>query len=215
MTGPMQLIDRWRFGLLLSLLIGLFLMQPFIDRSELGSDIGAIAAGAILIGAFRISLPEDRIGTIGIVLTLIWLAIVLFKHWFGDQGEETAILGVVATILLVGLNGWCTLKALFSEKFTGVDTLYGAIFGYFLIALMWAQLYVAIELWAPGSFSLPENGTRQSELLYFSLVTMTTLGYGDILPVGSFPRLVAGIQAAFGTLYIAILIGRIVNAIKD
>ncbi|MEM9044929.1 MAG: potassium channel family protein [Pseudomonadota bacterium] len=211
----MQLIDRWRFGLLLILLIGLFLLQPFLDRSDIGQTVGLIAAGAILIGAFRISLPGDQISTIGTYLTAAWLVIVLVKDYIGSWDGETAILAVVATIGLVGLNGWCTLKALFSKQITGIDTLYGAIFGYFLIALMWSQLYVAIELWSPGSFSFPEGGTRQSELLYFSLVTMTTLGYGDILPIGSFPRLVAGIQAAFGTLYIAILIGRIVNEIKE
>ncbi|MEM1276729.1 MAG: potassium channel family protein [Pseudomonadota bacterium] len=215
MTGPLQLIDRWRFGLLLALLLGLFLTQPFLDRSEFGQTFAVISAGAILIGAFRVSVPDDRIGAIGMGLTATWLVIYFVQGVFSDGDNHTAMLGVMATILLTGLNGWCTLKALFSKRFTGIDTLYGAIFGYFLIALMWAQLYVAIELWAPGSFSFPEGGTKRSDLLYFSLVTMTTLGYGDILPVGSFPRLIAGIQAAFGTLYIAILIGRIVNAIKD
>ena len=50
--------------------------------------------------------------------------------------------------------------------------------------------------------------------MYFSLVTMTTLGYGEITPVAPIPRLLAGLQAATGTIYIAVFIGRVVSRFK-
>jgi hypothetical protein len=63
----------------------------------------------------------------------------------------------------------------------------------------------------PGSFRLPEGGDLDTQMLYSSMVTVTTVGYGDITPATSIAQITAALEAALGTLYIAILIGRIVG----
>ena len=89
------------------------------------------------------------------------------------------------------------------------------MFGYFLLVVGWALFFDAMETWSPGAFALAADGDPFTELLYFSLVTITTLGYGDISPVAPFARISAGLEAATGTLYIAILIARIVGALGN
>ena len=91
------------------------------------------------------------------------------------------------------------------------DSLVGAIFGFFVIAAACALLFRQMESSHPGCFRLPEGGDLDTQMLYFSLVTVTTVGYGDITPATSIAQISAALEAALGTLYLAILIGRIVG----
>jgi hypothetical protein len=80
-----------------------------------------------------------------------------------------------------------------------------------VIAAAFALLYRQMEGAFPGSFRLPEGGDLDTQMLYFSLITVTTAGYGDITPATSTAQITAALEAALGTLYLAILIGRIVG----
>ena len=82
-----------------------------------------------------------------------------------------------------------------------------------MIAAAWSLLFRQLEILHPGSFDLAE-GDRDTQLLYFSLITITTVGYGDVLPVTAVARIWAALEAVVGTLYIAILIGRIVGELR-
>jgi hypothetical protein len=92
------------------------------------------------------------------------------------------------------------------------DKIHGAIAAYILIGLLWTLIYVFIEDLLPGSFSY--NGSaagtlRPEDLLYFSFVTLTTTGYGDMAPVTAHARSLAILEQLAGTFYIAILIARL------
>jgi hypothetical protein len=84
---------------------------------------------------------------------------------------------------------------------------------YLLIGLTWAALYILIEYVNPGSFidtstKIPINAPR---FLFFSYVTLTTTGYGTLLPVSDPARSLALVEAIFGQLYLAILVARLVG----
>ena len=87
---------------------------------------------------------------------------------------------------------------------------------YFLLAMSWYALYGLLDIIQPGSFAeagVPLFGRiPPSKLLYFSLVSLTTLGYGDIVAVRPVARMVAALEAAAGVLYIAITIARLVSS---
>lgn len=87
---------------------------------------------------------------------------------------------------------------------------------YFLLGLCWFSLYNVINKLHPGSFAVNgtplEAGAHQSILLYFSLVSLTTLGYGDIVPLTSVARMFSALEAAVGVLYIAITVARLVSS---
>jgi hypothetical protein len=87
---------------------------------------------------------------------------------------------------------------------------------YLLLGVIWAVAYTMLEMISPGSFGgfTPLEGRGwDSEWLYFSFVTMTTLGYGDILPISATARALAYMQAIFGQLYVAILVAGLVSAL--
>ena len=92
----------------------------------------------------------------------------------------------------------------------------GAVAVYVLFAMTWAYLYELLNLLIPGAFNLPgAESFAASDLLgdftYFSFVTLTTLGYGDITPVHPVVRLFVVVQALFGQLYPATLLARLVS----
>lgn len=88
------------------------------------------------------------------------------------------------------------------------DTLYGVVSIYLLIGVLWFNIYSLIHSISPISF---ENLHQASDLFYYSFVTLTTLGYGDITPVTSFSKTFAILEAVMGILYTAIVISRIVG----
>ena len=90
--------------------------------------------------------------------------------------------------------------------------LYTAVCIYLLLAYTWAALYAVMVNLYPGSFQLGTD--RQSDLLYFSLVTLTTVGYGDVLPLSGEARMLAALEAVTGVLYIAITVAILVSGYR-
>jgi hypothetical protein len=101
---------------------------------------------------------------------------------------------------------------LFREKKVTFEVISGAICGYFLIGLTWAFVFSVLEKFNPGSFQLLEGqGATISHFTYYSFVTLTTLGYGDITPLTTPARSLAVLEAITGQLYIAIMIAGLVG----
>ena len=116
--------------------------------------------------------------------------------------------------LLIAIS--VTLKQIAMETDISPNRLIGAVCVYLLLGVIWALAYTMLEMLSPGSFGgfTPLQGRGwDSEWLYFSFVTMTTLGYGDILPVSATARVLAYMQAVFGQLYVAILVAGLVSAL--
>ena len=98
--------------------------------------------------------------------------------------------------------------------------LYTAVNIYLLLGLLWATLYLAMDAVSPGSIRIESHtAERQTDLLYFSLVTLSTIGYGDIVPLSGEARILAALEGVTGVLYIAItvalLVGRFRNDVSD
>ncbi len=94
-----------------------------------------------------------------------------------------------------------------------IDLIMGAASTYFLIGFLWAFIYFFIETLSPGSFRLAEGPSADLErqLLYYSFITLTTVGYGDITPVSILARSYAALEAVIGQLYLAVLVAGLVG----
>jgi hypothetical protein len=204
----LRLVKRWRWSLLLTLLIGSFLLQTLLTGSGLSRLASftlfiLICGGAVYVGRTG---PWTARGAVALLLG----ALVLHVLSFLGVGNLDGPLTVVALLIVVGALV-ATFAELVGSQESTADSLVGAIFGYFMIAATCSLLFRQLEVTDPGSFRLPEGGDLDTQLLYFSIVTVTTVGYGDITPATSFAQIGAALEAAVGTLYIAILIGRIVG----
>lgn len=210
----MRLIDHYRFRLLLGATLLLVSLSAIMPTDSLGALLLVPMAAAIFLGAIYLSRPFSTIGHIGMVLVVLWLLLILGARFSEDKSGLIALLAVIATIAFATFVVGRVFQALALEETTGSDALAGAVFGYFVLALIWAELFHAVLIWEPGAIAFPEGeAPGKAAVLYFSLVTITTLGYGDVLPMSPVARLLAGLEAALGTLYVAILIGRIVGAL--
>jgi len=94
--------------------------------------------------------------------------------------------------------------------------LYTAVSIYLLLGLLWATLYLAIDAFSPGSIQVGSHpADRQTELLYFSLITLSTIGYGDIVPLSGEVRILAALEGVTGVLYIAITVALLVSRFRN
>jgi hypothetical protein len=94
-----------------------------------------------------------------------------------------------------------------------VDTnvLCAGLSGYLLLGMLWTPLYMAAFRWNPAAFTLPAGTTMDGfSAFYFSFITLSTVGYGDITPVSRSARMLAAMEAIVGLFYVAVLISRLV-----
>jgi len=199
---------------LLLLVVHMFVIGSVV-RAGLALDIAGDLLFSILLVAGVFMVVRHRIlqWTAGM---FVLLAIAV--RWVGI---------VFGTPRLLFLNGVLTLLAaltfllivlwwVYREGSVTGHRVRGAIAAYLLLALCFSLAYDLIEYVHPGSFTLPPGGaqsmqTRSALFLYFSVVTLTTVGFGDIAAVHPVARSLVMVEALVGTLYPAILLARLVT----
>jgi hypothetical protein len=205
-----QIIFRGRFLYLLVYILALIAIQPFDEAfSEFGILLDIIVS-VILVSAIYAVSQKARQTIIGILLAVplllsIWIKQFLKIEWL--QIPETflgiAFFGFIITLIL---------KFIFNEDEIKGDLIAGAAAVYLLLAIAWAYAYRAIGVIQPGSFAIADaQNITQSLSLYFSFVTITTLGYGDIFPVTTAAKSCAILEAVVGQLYLVITIAWLVG----
>ncbi len=156
------------------------------------------------------SIRENRtVYYIGIVL-----ATPAVLSWFTRLlSRETPILEFVAIVTLVPFFAYAvvtTLHRVLKAETITWDELFGVSALYLLLGITWCTAYGVMEYVHPGNFNIQPDGWP--DLIYFSFVTLTSLGYGDIVPVTDPARSLAILESVTGVLFIAILIARMVSA---
>jgi ion channel len=185
-----------------------FVLPPLVPPGSGRSLAGDVVYAFLLISGV-LALSERRL-TRRVLMTVavITLAVGL-GSWVLPVGEPwvqgTSLLSLV---LLLAIVLGQTLR---SGPVT-FHRLQGAVAAYVLIGVIWAYAYSLIALLRPGAFSGPVSAADGPRAwYYFSFLTLTTVGYGDVLPVHPAARSLAMLEAVTGTLYIAILVSRLVS----
>jgi hypothetical protein len=144
-----------------------------------------------------------------LVLTiLVWLAREL-TAWFEHPALSAMTLGVWTFIALFAAAA--ALRFAMSGESIDAEHLYAALSAYMIAGIFFGLFYWVVEQIGPGSFSTGSAFTRMSAL-YFSFVTLATLGYGDIAPKSDIARGLAIVEAVGGQLFIAVLVARLVSS---
>ena len=199
---------------LLAALLALLCAYPFVldatwqHRLLLGS-----LNVAILVAAARAATQTQR----AFLLVVIFLALPsvgLQAAYLLTQNAAVGELLYLTYALFYLFTIAHVLRYVFDVGEVTTDKIYGAIAAYILVALLWASIYLLLEALHPGSFASGATGEaikqiHMEDLLYFSFVTMTTTGYGDIAPATAHARSLAILEQLAGTFYIAILIARL------
>ena len=196
---------------LLVLLLGLLVLSPLFEEFFKLRIFGELFFTAIFIYAAYSFSRSKALAAAAVSLALPAIASLWLKPYFA--GQWVAISGGLCGMAFIALIIVAILRHIFLQQDVNADLIAGAIVVYLNIALMWSLLYDVLEAAHPGSFKFPEGTTqpRGEMSLYFSLVTITTVGYGDITPVTRVARAFANLEAVVGQLYLVILVSWLVG----
>lgn len=196
--------------LLLSLVVLIFGFSFIAHLSMASRLLGLLFALTPLAGVYAVS-DNRRLLVVATILGAPALLSII-GHFYLDLSLVGDELFLAMILVYYGFTTFAIVRHLFRKHEVDIDTILSAGSAYLMIGLTFAVSYMLIETVQPGSFVV-NNVTDQSwgEFFYFSIVTLTTLGYGDIVPVSPHARSVATLEATVGVLYMAILLARLVS----
>ncbi len=201
-------------ALLIALLL-LVLISPFVAAARYGTFVINTAGVIVLLSGIYAMSEQRRLFVVALIGSVAAATTNLLMVVF--QSEWIAIAWHGFTLLVIGLFSVGILEDVLRRGRISADKIYGAICVYLLIGFTWAFGYGIIELLNPGSFSglaeidANDHVGRIMQLRYFSFATLTTLGYGDILPRSPVARTLATLEAMTGQIYLTVLIARLVG----
>jgi hypothetical protein len=195
-------------------LVLLFIVTPIVEDIPHGRSIEislmtlVLVAGVLAVGRSHRTLVWAAV-LVAPVVTARWI-----HHFFPDLGFAKVIFLVAGLVYLIFLVVQF-LHFILRAPRVNAEVLYAGISVYLLLGLVWTLAYSLVAKLIPNSFAFsPGPGASQTmegfTAYYFSFVTLTTVGYGDITPVSNAARALAALEAMTGTLYVAVLISRLV-----
>ena len=205
---PHPIFEKFRFRWLFASMVAFLVLSPLSAYNFYGDFLLPLLFSLTLLTAVYAA-AESK--------TALWAAIALAAPalvliWLFDPEQRTplSMIGIALTLALNLLVLSLVLVQIYKADRVDAEILSGALAVYLLMAMTWALLYFLIESLDPGSFKIPD-GNDFPGFLYFSLTTLTTLGYGDITPATTLTRSWAVLEAVIGVLYSAVMIARLVS----
>jgi voltage-gated potassium channel len=203
------------YSLLLISLFLLFILRPY-DRGIVYLAIWKACLTLVLFSSIFNCKHHRKIqimATILVIPTFILTWINLF-----DRNEIMLVINAICTVLFISCITASILYDVIRRARVTLETLRGVICAYYMIAFAFGYIYYLVEFILPGTISFAgrtvsvHNFTHfLSEMLYFSFVTLLTIGYGDITAVFDTGQTIVVLEGMIGQFYIAILVARIVS----
>ena len=201
--------DRSLTIMLLLLVFFIFVFIPILNHGKVGAIFLRIIYSVLLLtGILSLSKHKKLL-----IVVSIFAVISLIINWVSEIEPTIPIL--IAHDLAAIFYNLCFAMAILLKTFRPGEITYhrieGSIVAYLLLGVIFTYVFHAVYLFnGPSSFNnINNSGLR--EFLYFSLTSLTTMGYGDITPVHPLARSLANFEALLGQLYPAILIARLVS----
>jgi hypothetical protein len=199
-------------ALTILLLIILFVIVPLQATGIVAiQPIAFIAAFALIIGAVVVSGSKTAFALMMVALFINGTA-AIHRLFVPSKVDVAAV--ALGWIIVSTTLGWVVARAVFARGRVSYHRIVGAVFLYLLIALTFAGLFVFVGLAFPKAFSgleVADSPALAGNLIYFSFVTLTSTGYGDIFPVHPMARSLCNLETIIGQLYPATLLARLVT----
>ena len=200
-----------RFFFLLIMILAMLVGVPFIgDYSGFRIVVDLTITGIFIAAMYAISDNKNH------VLLALFLIIPMFVDMWADyfmSADRPLIVSQVCAILFLGFAIFHILNFIRKQKHVTREVIYASVVVYLLMAILWSNIYQMLETFAPGSFEMPGGQIQNDRILflYFSLVTITTLGYGDMTPLTDRAAGLASVEALTGQIYLVVLVAWLVG----
>ena len=184
---------------------------------HLGAHVFDLCFTLVIFTGIYIVTNSKRNLLIGLVLGFLALFFFWGRHAVMAQAANAAQSSM--SLLYFSFIGYHLVNSLIKTKTITLNVIYGAMVGYMLIGIMGGQICTLLDIFLPGSFSSNGQTISPYSYIYFAFVTLTTLGFGDIIPQNEPARAVSILISIAGQIYlttlIAILIGKYLSQPKE
>jgi len=210
----MWLSDVGLTALLILLFLQIFVLYPLAD-SAVGKILLSALSFLIVISGVMTVIGTHIWAKLVVALAVLNLGTRILGHVHHDLDLDT--MNALMAVVFAGLLVWVILIQVFREGPVNAHRIAGSVAAYLLIGYVWGEAYLVVALLSDGAFSIPQTAVfldserLLQELLYFSFVTLTSVGYGDIIPVHPVAQRLAMFEALIGQLFPAILLARLVS----
>jgi voltage-gated potassium channel len=203
-----RILDSYA-SLLVLLLANFFLLEVVQDErwAVIGSTLLGAAALVVAISDPDTGHKVERRHWISIVVCVLIAPIVLLVN----SREVVGLTYLLPAALLVTATLPVTLARVLRHKRVTYETVLGALCTYVLLGLLFAFAYLALDLVRDAPFFAQPGPHEASEYLYFSFVTITTLGFGDLSPAVGLPQALTALEALLGSVFLVTLVARLVT----
>jgi voltage-gated potassium channel Kch len=195
-------------GLFISLLMA-FLLPPFLGGSTLALHLFVILSLAfVLVTTIAFKRPFR------ILAPLAFVELFATAQLMITETPDAIVFFYISSAIFFAALVVSFVIQLFSETNVNGKLLLASVNIYFALGIVFAMIFGLIDQIAPGSFSVTASvpdGPNSTDFMYFSLVTLSTLGYGDILPLSDQARTLAAVEALAGQVYLTIAVARLVG----
>jgi hypothetical protein len=204
-----------KYNHLLVTLVLLLIFSPTLSakEQEYRFPVIPLILLIVLIAAMRTNFPHGKFLNFFLgVVAVGFISNVMIYYLpaeYLDWKNLLSFLNQTITCVFFLMTVITLFRLLFSTRRVSADTIKGAVCAYLLIGFLWSILYALCERILPGSFVSTHN--QDIKFVYFSFTTLTTLGYGDIVPVGRTAGVLTNMEALTGQIFLAILVARLVG----
>jgi hypothetical protein len=216
------LFQQWRYLFLLGALSALLVIQPIAAEFGVMEPLFDVLL-VLVVAILTLALAREKLWRVVASILLAATAILSLGGHFLSPTAETVSLScghLIGALFFIAV----TLKivgSIFATRDLSLDSVFGAICGYLLLGVAWGLTYATIDAASPKSFQFDDalrpfverSGAGNHIFLYYSFVTLTTVGYGDVSPVSMPARTLSWVEALIGQLYLAILIAGLISAL--
>ena len=211
---PRRKFHRFSTVELLVALALLFLFFPFVEEVKGGDVIISILLSLVLLSAVLAVADRRFTSVVALLLAIPAIAGRWINHFRPDLVPPPVFL--IAGLALVAFVVANLLRFVLRAPSVNTEVLCASISAYLMLGLLWTIAYWLVAKVTPNAFAFnTRTGTKETMVgfnaFYFSFITLSTVGYGDITPVSRIARWLAATEAMTGLLYVTVLIARLVS----
>lgn len=213
-------LRKWKYLALLAALLVAAVMEPLVtDWSERTRILATVIVVVVNLSVLLVVFDQPWERWLAFLLVAPVLASNIAHETLSDWARFAAIAYHCSAFVFLGFAVAVILKRIFHQETIRTDTVIGALCGYLLAAGTWGNAYALVHLLQPDSFWVTDGiagrlGDWHLERFYFnyfSVTTLTSLGYDDITPIGTLALSLSWLEVVFGQFYIAVVVAQLVG----
>ena len=194
-------------------LIGEVVVSPVADQNPRAGAILAVLIFLAVLAAASFMANRRIVRLVVIPIAGVWLVARALEE-FGDSRYAYAHLAPIAGLALSVSTLWAIFDRFNSVPLMPRSAIAEAFISYLIIATAFSQFYWILSRLVDNPFNQPIQAFQSGTLMYFSMVTLTTVGYGYIAPVNPYVRMVAAMESMCGIFYVAVVVARLVSSYR-